>query len=48
VGYEHHEDTAFPASSAVELGVPDMSDANGHAYTEYQLTNWYGNPCKSI
>ena len=44
VGYEHHEDTAFPASSAVELGVPDMSDANGHAYTEYQLTNWYGVP----
>src|ERR1039458_959812 len=44
VGYEHHEDTAFPANSPVELGVPDMSDANAHAYTEYQLTNWYGVP----
>jgi autotransporter-associated beta strand protein len=44
VGYEHHEDTAYPAGSAVELGIPDLTDVNGQAYTEYQLTNWYGVP----
>ncbi len=44
VGYEHHEDTAFPASSPVQLGLPDLTDVNGHPFTEYQLTNWYGVP----
>jgi hypothetical protein len=44
VGYEHHEDTSFPASSPVQLGVPDLNDANANPFTEYQFTNWYGVP----
>src|SRR5690242_18430362 len=33
VGYELHEDTSYPASSPVQLGVPDLTDVNGNPYT---------------
>ncbi|HWX21681.1 MAG TPA: DUF5010 domain-containing protein [Candidatus Binatia bacterium] len=44
IGFEHHEATSYPASSAQQLGIPDIPDINGHQFSEYQLTNWYGVP----